>query len=82
MDDANQNQLNPFEMALKNFDMAADLLGLESEIRNQIRLPERELTVHFPVKMRDGKFRMFTGYRVHHKTARGRRRAASGITRT
>ncbi|HXK61670.1 MAG TPA: Glu/Leu/Phe/Val dehydrogenase [Acidobacteriota bacterium] len=67
----NQNHLNPFEMALRNFEMAADLLGLDCETRNQIRLPERELTVNFPVKMRDGKFRVFTGFRVQHSTARG-----------
>jgi glutamate dehydrogenase (NAD(P)+) len=71
MDETNQTQLNPFEMALRNFELAADLLGLDPEIRNQIRLPERELTVHFPVKMRDGKFKVFTGYRVQHSTARG-----------
>ncbi len=71
MDETSQTQLNPFEMALKNFELAADLLGLDPEIRNQIRLPERELTVHFPVKMRDGKFKVFTGFRVQHSTARG-----------
>jgi glutamate dehydrogenase (NAD(P)+) len=71
MDTATEKALNPFEMALTNFDMAADLLGLEPEIRNHIRYPERELTVHFPVKMRDGRFRSFTGYRVQHSTARG-----------
>ncbi len=70
MDESN-NKLNPFEMALTNFDLAADLLGLDTETRNQIRLPERELTVNFPVKMRDGKFKTFTGYRVQHSTARG-----------
>ena len=40
-------------------------------MRSRIRLPERELIVHFPVKMRNGKFKMFTGYRVQHCTARG-----------
>ncbi len=70
MDESN-SKLNAFEMALRNFDLAADLLGLDTEIRNQIRLPERELTVNFPVKMRDGKFKTFTGYRVQHSTARG-----------
>ncbi len=64
-------QLNPFEMSLQNFDLAANMLDLKPEIREQIRLPERELTVHFPVKMRDGSFKMYTGYRVQHSTARG-----------
>lgn len=62
---------NPFTLALQNFDAAADLLELDDTIRERIRLPERELIVHFPVKMRDGKIKMFTGYRVQHSTARG-----------
>jgi len=62
---------NPFEAALKNFDMAADLLNLDHNIRQRIKYPERELTVNFPVKMRDGSIQMFTGYRVQHNTARG-----------
>ncbi len=66
-----KNDLNLFETALKNFDTAADLLYLDSNIRKQMRSPERELTVNFPVEMRDGDFEIFTGYRVHHNTARG-----------
>ncbi len=60
-----------FEMSSKNFDLAAAMLELEPNILLQMRMPERELTVNFPVKMRDGNFRMFTGYRVQHSTARG-----------
>jgi glutamate dehydrogenase (NAD(P)+) len=67
----NENAFNPFSVALENFDHAARLLDLDDNIRQQMRLPERELTVHFPVEMRDGGFRMFTGYRVQHSTARG-----------
>src|SRR5512137_2198139 len=63
--------LNPNDIALQRFDAAADLLQLDATIRERIRLPERELIVHFPVKMRTGRIRMFTGYRVQHNTARG-----------
>src|SRR5512137_520983 len=63
--------LNPNDIALQRFDAAADLLQLDATIRDRIRLPERELIVHFPVKMRTGKVTMFTGYRVQHSTARG-----------
>jgi glutamate dehydrogenase (NAD(P)+) len=34
-------------------------------------VPQRELTVNFPVKMDDGAVRIFTGFRVHHNTAKG-----------
>lgn len=63
--------LGLFELALKNFDAAADILDLHPNIRERCRLPERELIVNFPVKLRYGKIKVFTGYRVHHNTARG-----------
>lgn len=65
------NQYNPWHAALATFDAAAELLNLDHNICERIRYPERELTFHFPVKMRDGKIKMFTGYRVQHNTARG-----------
>lgn len=66
-----QTNQNPFQMALQNFEIAANTLDLNKNIRERIRLPERELTVNFPVKMRDGSIKVFTGYRVQHNTARG-----------
>lgn len=71
MPENNSSSRNTFEMALKNFEIAANTLNLDSNIRERIRLPERELIVNFPVKMRDGSIKVFTGYRVQHNTARG-----------
>ena len=68
---AEKERINPFENALKNFELAADILDLPENIRNRIRLPERELTVNFPVRMDDGRVITVTGYRVQHNTARG-----------
>lgn len=62
---------NPWQAAMQVFDNAADLLQLEDGVRNRVKFPERELTVNFPAKLRDGRIRMFTGYRVQHNTARG-----------
>ncbi len=64
-------QYNPWQAALETFDAASELLDLDENIRERIRYPERELTFNFPVKMRDGRIKMFTGYRVQHNTARG-----------
>ncbi|UCE08601.1 MAG: Glu/Leu/Phe/Val dehydrogenase, partial [bacterium] len=66
-----EDKFSLFKMALHNFDAAADMLDLDLNIRKQMRLPEKELTVNFPVEMRNGDFQMFTGYRVQHNTARG-----------
>lgn len=62
---------NPWVMAQEQFDIAAQMLDLDPDLRAVLRLPKRELTVYFPVRMDDGSMRMFTGYRVHHNLARG-----------
>jgi glutamate dehydrogenase (NAD(P)+) len=63
--------MNPFEMAVAQFDAAADRLHLAEDIRGILRMPKRELTVNFPVRMDDGTVRMYTGYRVQHNINRG-----------
>ena len=62
---------NPWEMALRQFNGAADHLPLKRGISDFLVLPHRELTVNFPVQMDDGGVRIFTGYRVHHSTVLG-----------
>ncbi len=59
------------ESALAQFDRAADHLQLAPETRAILRVPKREWTVNFPVRMNDGRIRVFTGYRVQHNMARG-----------
>jgi glutamate dehydrogenase (NAD(P)+) len=59
------------QAALAQFDAAADHLGLEAGLRAVLRVPQRELTVHFPVKRDDGSVEVFQGYRVQHNVARG-----------
>ncbi|MDZ7289440.1 MAG: Glu/Leu/Phe/Val dehydrogenase [candidate division KSB1 bacterium] len=67
----NNTTYNPWQAAMQVFDRAADILQLDEGLRNRAKYPERELTVYFPVKMRDGKIKIFTGHRVQHNTARG-----------
>jgi glutamate dehydrogenase (NAD(P)+) len=62
---------NPFHNAQQQFDAAADLLDLPAGVRAELRVPQRELTVNFPVKMDNGDVRIFTGYRVQHNLGRG-----------
>jgi glutamate dehydrogenase (NAD(P)+) len=58
-------------IAQRQFDAAADALGLADSLRKVLREVKRELVVHFPVEMDDGSFRLFTGFRVQHNIARG-----------
>jgi glutamate dehydrogenase (NAD(P)+) len=66
-----QSGAGALEAALQQFDAAADHLGLDDGLRAILRVPQREYTVHFPVKMDDGSVRVFNGYRVQHNVARG-----------
>lgn len=65
------NGVNPYESALINYDRAAEVLGLEDNLIDRLKYPERSLIVNFPVKMSDGSVKVFEGYRVQHNTARG-----------
>ena len=62
---------NAHEVALENFDLAANALGLEEGVRAMIKYPERILSVSVPVRMDSGKIVRFEGYRVQHSTLRG-----------
>lgn len=65
------HQINPFHVAQRQFDRAAEMLNLPDDIRAILRVPQRELTVNFPVQMDDGTTQVFTGYRVQHNLSRG-----------
>jgi glutamate dehydrogenase (NAD(P)+) len=65
------DRINPWEVAQAQFDRAADVMGLDPNLRKVLKETKRELTVHFPVKMDDGRIEVFTGYRVQHNIARG-----------
>jgi glutamate dehydrogenase (NAD(P)+) len=63
--------INAWEVAQRQFDLAADRLDLDPGMRLVLREPRREFTVHFPVHMDDGSVNVFTGYRVQHNLGRG-----------
>ncbi len=62
---------NIWAVAQQQFDQAAEKLDLDAGLRRVLRVPKRELTVHFPVTMDDGHVEVFTGYRVQHNLSRG-----------
>ena len=59
------------DAAIRLFNIAADHLNLDPGIREKLKWPKRELTVHFPVKMDDGTIKVFVGHRVQHNVTRG-----------
>jgi glutamate dehydrogenase (NAD(P)+) len=70
-DEVKSAALNPYHMAVQQFELAADKLNLSEDMREILRQPKRELTVNFPVRLDNGRIKTFTGYRVQHNVNRG-----------
>jgi glutamate dehydrogenase (NAD(P)+) len=66
-----EQESNPWEAQAARFDLAAQKLNLDDGIRKVLSYPNRELILHIPVAMDNGKLEVFTGYRVQHSIARG-----------
>jgi glutamate dehydrogenase (NAD(P)+) len=66
-----EQEINPWEAQAARFDFAAEKLGLDEGIRKVLSYPTREIIVHIPVNMDNGKLEVFTGFRVQHSIARG-----------
>jgi glutamate dehydrogenase (NAD(P)+) len=66
-----EQEINPWEAQEARFDFAARKLNLEEGLWKMLRMPAREIIVHFPVAMDDGHIEIFTGFRVQHSIARG-----------
>jgi glutamate dehydrogenase (NAD(P)+) len=64
-------QVNPYHMAVQQFELAAEKLGLSEDMREILRRPKRELIVNFPVRLDNGHIKTFIGYRVQHNVSRG-----------
>ena len=62
---------NALTVALTQLRTAGRELGLADDLIEYLSKPQRVLQVNFPVKMDDGRVRMFEGYRVQHNFARG-----------
>ena len=62
---------NSFAIAQAQFDGAAEILGLDEATRDLLRSPMREYAFAIPVRMDDGKTKVFRGFRVQHNDARG-----------
>jgi glutamate dehydrogenase (NAD(P)+) len=60
-----------FENVNKQVEKAANLMGLDDNIRQILTQPTNEVVVHFPVKLCSGKIEMFTGYRIQHNSTLG-----------
>jgi glutamate dehydrogenase (NAD(P)+) len=68
---SSEKETNPWVSAETRFDEAAELLGLDEGLRKILRSAALELKVSIPVLLDDGRYEVFTGYRVQHSIVRG-----------
>ena len=66
-----EQEINPWEAQSARFNFAAQKLNLDEGLWKVLRYPNRELIVHIPVALDNGKLEVFTGFRVQHSIARG-----------
>jgi len=69
--DMAKEQLNPFQVAQKQLDEAAEQLGLDPAAHALLREPMREMHVLIPVRMDSGEIKVFKGFRVQYNDAKG-----------
>lgn len=62
---------NPFENAKETIRQAAEIISLSEEKVEILTNPEKEIKVSFPVKLENGKTKVFTGFRVQHNSILG-----------
>jgi len=63
--------MNPYEMACYQLERSAEIAGIEEDIVEYLKYPDRAVELKVPVKMDDGSLKIFTGYRVQHCGVRG-----------
>ena len=66
-----EKTLDPYEVAVMQLRKAVNVLGLDEEAFEALKTHERIIQVKIPVRMDDGKIRVFIGWRAQHNSALG-----------
>lgn len=62
---------NLFEIAGRQVEKAMKLINLDDDVAQILNQPKNEIITNFPVRMDNGKFQIFKGYRVQHNNILG-----------
>jgi glutamate dehydrogenase/leucine dehydrogenase len=62
---------NPFENAMAQLDKVARIKDFGNEFIARLRQPDRDVRISIPVKMDNGSFKVFEGYRVEYNNTLG-----------
>lgn len=66
-----QNNHSAYQNALTQLQIAAEILKINKDILEILKVPKRILRVFIPVRMDDGRIKNFEGFRIQHNDARG-----------
>lgn len=61
----------PYDMAVEQLEKCAKIMDLDPNALEILRYPNRVLSVYIPVRMDNGKIKVFRGYRSQHNNALG-----------
>ncbi len=62
---------NLFDVATRQVDKAMDAIEIDPDVRAILAQPKNEIICNFPVKLEDGRYHIFKGYRVQHNNLLG-----------
>ncbi|MBI2607373.1 MAG: Glu/Leu/Phe/Val dehydrogenase [Candidatus Doudnabacteria bacterium] len=65
------SKFNAFENAMQQLRTAAKTAKIRPDVSERLKHPDRVLSVSIPVKMDDGRIKVFVGYRSQYNNARG-----------
>ena len=60
-----------YAATLEHFHRAADVIRMDADVRAILAEPKNVIQVNFPVRMDDGRYRLFQGYRIQHNNVLG-----------
>jgi hypothetical protein len=55
--------ITPLEAAKQQFELASEILGLDSRVHETLKQPKRSMIVSVPIKRENGLINVFTGFR-------------------
>ena len=64
-------QKTQYDIAVEQFQRAANVMKLDADVQEILRKPRRILSINFPVKMDDGRILLYQGFRCQHNNALG-----------
>ena len=64
-------EVSNYEIVTHYLDQAAERLGIPDDVAGVLKSSYREVQVQIPVRRKDGKIHVYSGFRVQHNGARG-----------